>query len=308
MRIVAAIGGNALLPRGARADALVQLEHVAVAAPMLGALARENQVVLVHGNGPQIGMLALESSADADLSAPYPLDDLVAETQGMIGYWLQQAVANHSGQPAATLVTQTLVDEDDPAFGDPTKFIGPLYDRARAERLAAEHGWTVKQDGTGWRRVVPSPVPYEVIETELAVGLLEAGATVILAGGGGVPVVYRGDQLVGVEAVVDKDLTAATIAERIGADLLLILTDVPAVMTGFGTPQQSPIAETTPDELDALVLPAGSMGPKVAAAAKFVRSSGQRAAIGALDDLVAVAAGTRGTQVVPAAEPTPPGS
>lgn len=305
MRIVVAVGGNALLPRGGRLDATVQLEQLGKAAPALGALAGEHQVVVVHGNGPQVGMLALESSVDGELSAPYPLDDLVAETQGMIGYWLQQAIGNHSGQPAVTLVSQTLVDAGDPAFSDPTKFIGPVYDQETAELLAARHGWAIRQDGAGWRRVVPSPAPVEVIETELAGHLLDLGATVVLAGGGGAPVVYRGDRLVGVEAVVDKDLVAALIAERLGADLFLVLTDVPAVMTGFGTPQQQPIGQTTPDALDDLDLPAGSMGPKVQAAVRFVRSCGRRAAIGSLDDLDDVVAGVTGTQVTPSPQGDP---
>lgn len=301
MRVVVAVGGNALLPRGARLDADVQLAQLGKAAPALGALARSNDVVIVHGNGPQVGMLAVESGTDGELSAPYPLDDLVAETQGMIGYWIQQAVANHSGKPAVTLVTQTLVDHDDPAFRDPTKFIGPGYDRDQAQRLAAEHGWTVKPDGDRWRRVVASPVPYEVVETELASRLLDVGTTVILAGGGGVPVVYRGDQLVGVEAVVDKDLAAAVVAERLDADLLVILTDVAAVMTGYGTAAEAPLADVTPDQLAELELPAGSMGPKVHAVVSFVRHTGRRAAIGSLAELDGVVRGTHGTQVAPAA-------
>lgn len=303
MRIVLAIGGNALLPRGARIDASVQLQQLGAVAPALGALAREHQLVVVHGNGPQVGMLASESDADPGLTAPYPLDDLVAETQGMIGYWLQQAIANHSGQPAVTLISQTVVDRDDPAFRKPTKFIGPVYDRQTAERLAVEHGWTVRPDGDRWRRVVPSPMPYEIVETEIATRLLDLGATVVLAGGGGVPVVYQGDQLVGVEAVVDKDLAAATIAEQIYADLLVILTDVPAVMTGYGTPDQAAIGQVTPDVLDELEFPSGSMGPKVRAACNFVSTSGRRAAVGSLEDLERVVAGTAGTQVALRAAP-----
>lgn len=297
MRIVVAIGGNALLPRGGKLDAAVQLKQLAKAAPALGALARENELVIVHGNGPQVGMLAVESSADTGLSAPYPLDDLVAETQGMIGYWLQQAVANHSGRAAVTLISQTLVDHDDPAFENPTKFIGPVYDQQTAERLAAELHWSIGQDGAHWRRVVASPTPYEVVESVIAAKLLEIGTTVILAGGGGVPVIYQGDQLVGIEAVVDKDLAAAVVAEQICADLFVILTDVPAVMNGFGTAEATRIGTATPGDLESLVLPPGSMGPKVSAVVKFVRSSGRRAAIGSLDELEGVVAGTHGTQV-----------
>ncbi|MGJ0558338.1 carbamate kinase [Methylocystis sp.] len=297
MRIVVAIGGNALLPRGGSLDASVQLEQLAGVAPDLGELASNNQVVIVHGNGPQVGMLAVQSSGDDQLSRPYPLDDLVAETQGMIGYWLQQALANHSRRGAVTLISQTIVDLDDPAFGDPSKFIGPVYDRATADRYAAEYGWQILQDGSGWRRVVASPVPYEVVETDIAVKLLESGTTVILAGGGGIPVAYQGDRLVGVEAVVDKDLVAATVAEQIFADLFVILTDVPGVMTGFATAEMALVRSTTPDRLEELDLPAGSMGPKAQAVARFVRNSGRRAAIGSLAELHGVVAGTHGTQV-----------
>lgn len=298
MRIVVAVGGNALLPRGGRPDASVQRAQLAKVAPALGRLARDHQLVVVHGNGPQVGMLALESGADPALTSPYPLDDLVAETQGMIGYWLQQAIANESGRPAVTLISRTLVDRDDPAFAQPTKFIGPVYDQQTARRLAAEHGWTVRRDGRRWRRVVASPTPYEIIELDHARRLLESGATVVLAGGGGIPVVYCGDRLVGVEAVVDKDVVAGDIAEQLYADLFVVLTDVPAVMTGFGTADQRPLGVVGPEELAELDLPAGSMGPKVRAVTKFVRNSGRRAAIGALDELDAVVAGTAGTQIV----------
>jgi carbamate kinase len=297
MRIVIAVGGNALVPRGARLDAAAQREQLAKVAPALGRLARDHHLVVVHGNGPQVGMLALESDADPALTTPYPLDDLVAETQGMIGYWLQQAIANESGRPAVTLISRTLVDPGDPAFANPTKFIGPQYDGPTADRLAAEHGWTMKQDGRRWRRVVASPTPYEVIEIDLAGRLLSGGATVVLAGGGGIPVAYRGDRLVGVEAVVDKDVVAGDIAEQLYADLFVVLTDVPAVMTGFGTAKARPIHLASPEELAALELPEGSMAPKVRAVTKFVRNSGRRAAIGALEELDAIVAGTAGTQI-----------
>lgn len=298
MRIVVAVGGNALLPRGAALDAEIQQSQLAKVAPGLGRLAREHELVVVHGNGPQVGMLALESSADPALSAPYPLDDLVAETQGMIGYWLQQAISNESRLPAVTLISRTLVDREDPAFAHPTKFIGPAYDQGTARRLAAEQGWTVRRDGRRWRRVVASPAPYEIVELDLVARLLSSGATVVVAGGGGVPVIRVGDRLVGVEAVVDKDLVAGDIAEQLYADLFVVLTDVPAVMTGFGTPEARPIGTVGPEELAELDLPDGSMGPKVRAVTKFVRNSGRRAAIGALDDLDAVVNGSAGTQVV----------
>jgi carbamate kinase len=297
MRIVIAVGGNALLPRGARLDAAVQLAQLSKVAPELGAIAHANQVVIVHGNGPQVGMLALESGADPALARPYPLDDLVAETQGMIGYWLQQEVSRHSHRPAVTLITRTLVDAADPAFAEPTKFIGPAYDRSVAESLAAVHGWTVRPDGAVWRRVVASPTPYEVLELNAADRLLECGCTVVMGGGGGVPVAYRDGRLSGIEAVVDKDLVAGEIAEQLYADLFVVLTDVPAVMTGFGTAEETPVGQISAEALDRLELPAGSMGPKAAAVAKFVRNTGHRAAIGSLDELAAVVDGRAGTQV-----------
>lgn len=299
MRVVLAIGGNALLPRGGRLDASVQLDQLRRVGPALAELAQRHQLVVVHGNGPQVGMLALESSADGALSAAYPLDDLVAETQGMIGYWLQQTITTHGGGPAVTLVSQTVVDPDDPAFAAPTKFIGPTYDREQAQALAAQNGWDVRADGTAWRRVVPSPVPVDVVELHVVDRLLGHGVTVVVAGGGGIPVTRSEEGLAGVEAVVDKDLTAALVAERLGADLLVVATDVAAVMTGFGTTAQQPITHAAPDELDRLDLPAGSMGPKVRAASQFVAATGGRAVIGSLEHLGDLVAGTSGTQVGP---------
>jgi len=297
--VVLAVGGNALLPRGAGLDARVQQEQLATMGSALGRLARENQLVVVHGNGPQVGLLAAESGSDPELTSPYPLDDLVAETQGLIGYWLQQTIVNNGGGPAVTLVSRTVVDPEDPAFGEPTKFIGQAYDRSRAESLAAEHGWTVRQDGQVWRRVVPSPVPRDVVELDAVDLLVKNGSSVVIAGGGGIPVVPSADGLRGVEAVVDKDLVAGLVAERLGADLFVVVTDVAAVLAGYGTPQERPIGATTPDQLDRLELPDGSMGPKVRAVASFVRASGHRAAIGALAELGDVVAGDRGTQVRP---------
>jgi carbamate kinase len=298
--VVLAIGGNALLPRGGRLDASVQLEQLRRIGPALARLASEHELVIVHGNGPQVGMLALESSSDESLSSAYPLDDLVAETQGMIGYWLQQTITSNGGGPAVTIVSQTVVDPQDPAFADPTKFIGQVYDRARAQTLAEQNGWVVKADGQAWRRVVPSPRPCDVVELDIVDVLLHGGVSVVVSGGGGIPVTRSGQTLVGVEAVVDKDLTAALVAERLGADVLVVATDVEAVMTGFGTAAEASIVAATPEELSRLELPAGSMGPKVEAAAQFVTATGRRAAIGSLDDLARLVAGTVGTQVQPA--------
>jgi carbamate kinase len=300
VRVVVALGGNALLRRGERPDAAPQLDQVARVAGPLAALAAEHEVVLVHGNGPQVGLLALESAADTSLSRPYPLGDLVAETQGLIGYWLQQAIGRALRSPAVTLVTQTVVDATDTAFADPTKFVGSVYDEAESRTLATEHGWTFARDGQHWRRVVASPTPVRVVEIATADLLLHSGVTVVLGGGGGVPVVEGERGLEGVEAVVDKDLVAALVAEELHADLLLVLTDVSAVMADFGTPQQRPLGEISPYELAGPAFPSGSMGPKVVAVCQFVRATGGRAAIGSLDDVAGVFAGTSGTQVRPA--------
>lgn len=301
MRIVVALGGNALLERGQRPDASIQQANVERAVAALAPLAGEHELVITHGNGPQVGVLALQSASDPHLTTPYPFDVLGAQTQGMIGYWLLQALQNAvPGRPVAAIVNQTLVRIADPAFADPTKFVGEVYTREEAEQLAAARGWTVRQDGTGWRRVVGSPRPERVVETPLIRLLLANGALVVCAGGGGVPVVRddRGE-LRGVEAVVDKDLTSAVLAEALDADLLLVLTDVSAVMSGFGTPEQRPIDRVTPAGLRAMELPAGSMGPKVDAVCRFVELTGGTGAIGSLDAVSGIVAGTAGTIVTP---------
>lgn len=286
MRIVAALGGNALLERGERPDSDIAERHVRQAVAALAPLARAHDLVLTHGNGPQVGMLALESERDPALSHPYPFDVLGAQTQGMIGYWLVRALRDAlPGRPAGCLICQTLVDHDDPAFASPTKFVGPVYDEAKARDLAARHGWVVRPDGAAWRRVVPSPEPMEILELPLIMTLIEAGAIVVCAGGGGIPVVAdhgNGHALRGVEAVVDKDLTAAMLARLVRADALLLLTDVDAVVDGFGTPAARPIRQATAAQLRARSFPSGSMGPKVEAACRFVEATGQIAAIGAL--------------------------
>lgn len=298
MRLVLALGGNALLRRGERPDSAIQLHHVAQAAPALAALAAEHEVVLVHGNGPQVGMLALQSAADPSLSRPYEFSDLVAQTQGLIGYWLQQGLANAGlRRPVVTLVTQTVVDANDPAFAQKTKFVGSVLTEDRAHELARANGWSVARDGPGWRRVVASPLPQRIVELGVAQQLLAAGVTVVLAGGAGVPVVEGPDGLVGVDAVVDKDFTAALVAELVGADVLVMLTDVAAVLKDYGTPDEGPLGAITSADLSALTFPAGSMGPKVAAACRFVDRTGGRAAIGSLDAAAGVVAGTAGTQV-----------
>lgn len=301
MRIVVALGGNALLRRGQRPDADVQEDNVRRAVASLAPLAEDHELVVTHGNGPQVGVLALQSASDPHLTTPYPFDVLGAQTQGMIGYWLLQAMQNRlPGRQVAAIINQTLVAAADPAFTNPTKFVGEVYDRAEAERIREERGWTVLPDGNGWRRVVGSPRPLRVVETPLIRMLLESGAVVVCAGGGGVPVV-RNDagELDGVEAVVDKDLSSAVLAEALDADVLLVLTDVSAVMRGFGTAQQTPILRESPAGLRALDLPPGSMGPKVDAVCRFVELTGGMAAIGALEEVADILAGRAGTIVTP---------
>ncbi len=301
MRIVVALGGNALLRRGERPDADVQIAHIEQAALALAPLAREHELLLCHGNGPQVGLLAMETGADRSLSRAYPLDALVGQTQGMIGAWLSQALANAGVvSPVLALVTHVLVDAADPAFAAPTKFIGSVYSQDEATRLAVEHGWTVAQDGSQWRRVVPSPAPVRILEQAVATQLLDGGAMVICGGGGGVPVVRDPDgRLHGVEAVVDKDLTAAHLALAVGADHLMVLTDVAAVMDHFGTPDATPLQTLTLGDLEGRSFSAGSMGPKIEACADFVRATGRSASIGALADAAALVTGRAGTTVLP---------
>jgi len=297
--IVAALGGNALLERGEVPVAEIQEKHVAVAVDALAPLARHHDLVVTHGNGPQVGLLALESARDPGLPRPYPFDVLGAQTQGMIGYFLLQAFENAlPGQEVVSLICQTRVDPADPAFDHASKFVGPVYSEEEAQRLGPLHGWSIVRDGPGWRRVVPSPEPLEPVEMPTIRVLLADGALVICAGGGGIPVCRGADgRLRGVEAVIDKDLTAALLARELGADALLLLTDVAQVELGFGTDDPRPIDRTTPGALRDLHFPAGSMGPKVEAACRFVEATRRRAMIGRLEDAVDLLDGTRGTIV-----------
>ena len=301
MRVVVALGGNALLERGERPDAVIQRRHVRKAAAALAPLTAGHQLVLCHGNGPQVGVLALETESDASLSRPYPLDVLVAQTQGMIGYWLVQELRNAgAAQRAACVLSQVIVDPSDPAFGSPSKFIGAGYGRDEAQALAARLGWAIAADGPRWRRVVASPRPRGLVEIDTVRSLVDAGVLVVCGGGGGVPVARSADgQLAGLEAVVDKDLTAAELAVTLKADRLLVLTDVPAVISGYGTPDAQPIQAIDADALSAMTFPAGSMGPKVEACIRFVRATGQPAAIGALADAAGILAGRAGTTISP---------
>ena len=299
MLIVIALGGNALLRRGEPMTAAAQRRNARTAAALVAPAAQDHRLVISHGNGPQIGLLALQG-ADAWSDAAPSLDMLGAETEGMIGYVIEQELTSRlpAGTTFATVLTMVEVDPRDPAFDDPAKFIGPTYDQATAERLARERGWTVKRDGRGWRRVVPSPRPLSILEIEAIDWLLEKGAIVICAGGGGIPVAREADGTVrGVEAVVDKDLASALLAREVGAERLILATDAPAVEVGWGTPGARAIRSTSPEALERLDFPAGSMGPKVEAACLYARATGRPAVIGALERLDALLAGTAGTMV-----------
>ncbi|HEY5516693.1 MAG TPA: carbamate kinase [Coriobacteriia bacterium] len=300
--IVVALGGNALLKRSEPMTAEAQRANVKIAARSLAPLAEEYNLVLAHGNGPQVGLLALQAAAYTAVE-PYPLDVLGAGTQGMIAYMVEQELGNllPFEKPLATVLTMTEVDAHDPAFADPTKFVGPCYEKADADRLAAEKGWTVKPDGDLWRRVVASPEPKRIFELRPIKWLIEHGTLVICAGGGGIPTVYLPDgtrTLVGIEAVIDKDLAAELLAREIGADLFVMATDAEGVYADWGTPEQRLLTSVTPSELAAHEFAAGSMGPKVEAATRFVNSTGNRAAIGRLEDIAEIVAGRAGTSVV----------
>jgi carbamate kinase len=302
MRVVVALGGNALLKRGEPMTAEVQRDNVKTAAPALAAVARKHQLVLSHGNGPQVGLLALQAAAFAEVEA-YPLDVLGAQTEGMIGYVLEQELGNllPVEVPFATILTMVEVDPSDPAFGDPTKFVGPVYTKPQADELAGEKGWVFKPDGDAWRRVVPSPEPRRIFEIRPIRWLLDKDVVVICAGGGGVPTMFLPDAdrtLVGVEAVIDKDLASQLLARDVGADLFVMATDVDGVYIGWGTPEQRRLERVTPSELRELPFAAGSMGPKVEAAVRFVEGTGNRAAIGGLAEIEAIVDGDAGTQVV----------
>jgi len=299
--VVVALGGNALLRRGEKLEADSQLRAAREAARMLAPVSERTRLVVTHGNGPQVGLLALMNDAYTSVS-PYPLDVLGAETEGQIGYVIEMELDNvvHH-QDTVAVVTRTEVDRDDPAFGDPTKFIGPIYDEADARRLAHELGWTVKPDGDHWRRVVPSPQPKRIVQLEAIRRLVDSGFLVVCAGGGGVPVVWTEQQIhEGVEAVIDKDLASSLLARDLGAGVLVLATDVDGVYTGWGTPEQRRLDRVTVAELRGGDFPAGSMGPKVDAVCRFVEHAGGRAAIGALADIEGLVAGEAGTQVVAA--------
>ncbi len=300
MRIVLALGGNALLKRGEPFDPARQKANLENAAGAIAAIAREHSVVLTHGSGPQVGMLAVQASS-AGFGAT-TLDVLDAESEGMIGYLVEQTIGNHlPGRQVVTLLTQVEVRHDDPAFRSPTKPIGPAYADEQARLLARTRGWKFAPQEGEWRRVVPSPEPLRILELAAIRVLLESGAVVICAGGGGIPVERLPSGAVrGVEAVIDKDLAAALLARDVEADALLLLTDVDAVYRQWGTPNMRAIRAATPGDLGKLEFAPGSMAPKVEAACRFVEARGGLAAIGRLEDAVGILEGRFGTQVKPA--------
>jgi carbamate kinase len=306
MRVLVALGGNALLKRGEPMTAEAQRTNVQVAARSLAPVAAQHELVISHGNGPQVGLLALQASAYTEVEA-YPLDVLGAQTEGMIGYLIEQELGNllPEDAPLATLLTMIEVSSDDPAFDDPTKFVGPVYSDEEASALAAEKGWIFKRDGDRMRRVVASPLPQRIFELRPIKWLLEHQTVVICAGGGGIPTTFEAGRervLTGIEAVIDKDLASELLAREIDADLFVMATDVDGVYDGWGTPEQRKLAEVTAQELKAETFAAGSMGPKVAAAVQFVERTGRRAAIGSLADIEQIVEGTAGTNVVASGE------
>jgi carbamate kinase len=306
-RLAIALGGNALIRRGEAGSTEVQRRNLVAAARGLVTLAEGSraEIVLTHGNGPQVGFLAIEAEMAASVVPAPPLDVLGAESQGQIGYLLANALNDaflERGRPRdiAVVVTRTVVPADDPAFTNPTKPVGPVYDEETAKEHAQTRGWSVAQDGKSWRRVVPSPPPVRIVEAGAIRSLVESGVLVVASGGGGVPVVERPDgRLEGVEAVIDKDLAAVVLARSVGADGLLLLSDVDAVYRRWGTPRQEAILRLSVEEamegLAAGAWPVGSMAPKVRACAEFVRSGGRFAAIGALENAVAIVKGASGT-------------
>ena len=301
MLIVVALGGNALLRRGEAQTAENQRANVRIAAKALAPVAAEHQLVIGHGNGPQVGLLALQGAAYTQVEA-YPLDVLGAQTEGMIGYMIEQELGNllPFDRPFATMLTMVEVVADDPAFKDPTKFIGPVYPKDEADRVAKEKGWVFKPDGDKWRRVVASPEPKRIFELRPIKWLLERNTIVVAAGGGGIPTMYEpgaNRKLVGVECVIDKDFASELLARELEADLFVMLTDAEAVYVDWGKPTQKAILRASPSALADMPFAAGSMGPKVAAACRFAAATGKKAAIGALADLGRIIAGEAGTTV-----------
>jgi carbamate kinase len=301
MRIVVALGGNALLRRGQAMTAENQRENVRTAAEALAPVTSEHQLVISHGNGPQVGLLALQGAAYKPDEA-YPLDVLGAQTEGMIGYMIEQELGNllPFEIPFATILTMVEVDPDDPGFKNPTKFVGPVYEEAEARRLAEEKNWSIKADGDKWRRVVPSPAPKRIFEIRPIKWMIEQGTVVICAGGGGIPTMYdpKADRrLIGVEAVIDKDFCSELLAREVEADIFIMATDADAVFVDWGKPEAKAIFRASPAALKDFDFPAGSMGPKVEAACQFTKATGKIAAIGTLADVPGIVRGEKGTLI-----------
>ena len=298
MRIVIALGGNALLRRGEEMTAENQRENIRIAAKVLAPIIEKHEVVISHGNGPQVGLLSLQSAAYKEVEE-YPLDILGAQTQGMIGYMIEQELGNHLPVeiPIASILTMVEIDPEDSAFSNPTKPIGPIYDEKEARNLAKLKGWDIKQDGDYWRRVVPSPEPHRIFQLRPIHWLLEKGTVVICAGGGGIPTSYKDNgKLEGVEVVIDKDRASSLLAFELEADLLIMATDTDGVYLDWGGDSEKIISKTTPEEISKYSFDKGSMGPKVEAACSFVERSGQRAVIGSLKDIEKMVSGISGTQ------------
>ena len=298
MLVIIALGGNALIQRGQIPEVEIQRQNIKRAAQAVAEVAREHQVVVTHGNGPQVGLLAMQAETYHQVK-PYPLDILDAETEGAIGYLIEQELYNQKlAPPIVTLLTQIEVNPQDPAFSQPTKPIGAIYSELEAKKLAHERGWVVAPDGNNYRRVVPSPEPQKILELETIRLLVKVGALVICAGGGGIPVVVNpAGSIRGIEAVIDKDLATALLATELKADALLLLSDIDAVYIHWNTPDAKPLYLTTPHQLSKYHFAPGSMQPKVEAACRFAQATGGIAGIGKLEDALKILSGDRGTIV-----------
>ena len=302
MTAVVALGGNALMRPGERGTAAEQRANLREAAAALRPLLDEPELVVTHGNGPQVGNELIRQERAAEEAPPLPLYLAVAQTQAEIGALIESELSPVAGRPVVCLLTHVLVDEDDPAFEEPTKPVGPFYDETKARQLEDERGWQVVHDaGRGWRRVVPSPVPLQVVELEAIRSLLASGSIVVACGGGGIPATRRGDHVAGIDAVIDKDRASSLLARALGADRFVILTEVPAVYANFGTDQQQELRELSVDDAGALLpeLAAGSMRPKVEASVEFVRATGREALITSPAALGDALEGRTGTRVTP---------
>jgi carbamate kinase len=294
-----ALGGNALIRAGERGTAAEQLANLRTACLALAPLLSDPRVVITHGNGPQVGNALLRQERAADVAPPLPLYVAVAQTQAEIGALLAAELRPVAGRRVTCLLTHVEVAADDPAFAEPTKPIGPFYSEEEARRLERERGWNVVSDaGRGWRRVVASPKPVEIVELESIRALLDAGDVVLAAGGGGIPVVRREDRLKGIDAVIDKDRASALLAIAVGAERLVILTDVPALLRDFGEPEEAEIRELTVSEAEELLpqLAAGSMRPKLEAAIAFAATGGETL-IASAESLATALSGDAGTRI-----------